>query len=372
VNKLARRITRILLIIIALYVFLVSISLMSHSFKCFGKEFSERLIATTSNPVVGLFIGVFVTSVIQSSSTTTAMVVGFVSGGALSITCAIPIVMGANIGTTVTNTLVAVGHITRKEEFKRAFSSSTMHDIFNIMTVIIMFPIEMSTHILERSAGFIASFLEHTGGVKSTSPIKMIVKPVVKMIDTLFTEWIGLPLKPAGAIMLLLSFVILIISLACLVTIMKKVIANKTEIIFDKILAKSGILTMAMGCLFTAIVQSSSITTSILVPLVGAGVLRVETVYPIVLGANLGTTVTALLAALTGNVAAITIAFVHVLFNISGILIFYPVKFMRSIPMRLSKNLARVVAEKRWLAFVYVGIMFFVIPVIVIWLSNVL
>ena len=152
---------------------------------------------------------------------------------------------------------------------------------------------------------------------------------------------------------------------------MKAVVANRTEIIFDKILARSGLITMGMGCLFTAIVQSSSVTTSILVPLVGSGVLRIETAYPIVLGANLGTTVTAMLASLTGNVAAITIALVHVLFNLTGILIFYSLKFTRGIPLYLARKLAGAVSEKRWLAFIYVGTVFFILPIFLIWIGSI-
>lgn len=371
-EKFARRLKRIILIVLLLYVFLVSISLMSHSFKCFGKGFSQQLIATTSNPVVGLFIGLLATSILQSSSTTTSMVVGFVAGGALTIRTAIPIIMGANIGTTVTNTIVAVGHITRKDEFKRAFTSSTMHDLFNIMTVVILFPLEMGTRFLERTAIFAASFLEHSGGLKVTSPVKFIVKPAVKIIDKVFIDLFHLPIKAAGGVMLFIAFVLLVLSLIGLVKIMKRVIANKTEIIFDKILARSGIVSMGMGCLFTAIVQSSSVTTAILVPLVGAGVLRIETVYPIVLGANLGTTITAILASLTGNIAAITIALAHVLFNVTGIAIFYPFKAMRKIPVFVAKTLASVVSERRWLAFIYVGTVFFVLPLFVIWLNGVL
>ncbi|NQT22849.1 MAG: Na/Pi symporter [Candidatus Omnitrophica bacterium] len=369
-RKLTQQIARIILIVLLLYLFLVSISLMSHSFKCFGKEFSKNLIATTSNPFIGLFIGVLATSIIQSSSTTTSIIVGFVAGGALSIRCAIPIIMGANIGTTVTNTLVALGHITRKEEFKRAFSSSTMHDLFNMLNVIIFFPLEMSTHILERTATFIASFLEHSGGFKLMSPVKVIVKPAVNAIDYLFMNFMKIPEKVAGILMLVVSLIVLVLSLVFLVKVMKNIIANKTEIVFDKILSRSGLISLSMGCLFTAIVQSSSVTTSLLVPLVGSGVLRLETAYPIVLGANLGTTVTAILASLTGNIAGITIAIVHLLFNLCGVLIFYPIKAIRTIPITLAKSLASAISEKRYLAFVYVGVVFFILPIVMIYVYN--
>jgi len=205
-RKFAERITRIFFIVVLFYIFFVSIALMSHSFKCFGSAFSERLIATTSNPVVGLFIGLLATSIIQSSTTTTSMVVGFVAGGVLSIRGAIPIVMGANIGTTVTCALVALGNITRKEEFRRAYASSIMHDIFNILTVIIIFPIEMTTRFLERSAIFLASFLEHSGGFQITSPFKLMVKPAVNFIEGIFINFFNMPLNLAGSFMLALSF----------------------------------------------------------------------------------------------------------------------------------------------------------------------
>jgi len=154
--------------------------------------------------------------------------------------------------------------------------------------------------------------------------------------------------------------------------IMKKIVANKAEIIFNKILGRGGLIAILMGCLFTAMVRSSSITTAILVPLVGSGVLRIETAYPIVLGANVGTTVTALLAALTGNIAGITIALVHFLFNICGLLIFYPFKAIRRVPIFLARSLAKIASEKKIIAFAYVVVAFFVIPFVFIYLNNIL
>jgi len=81
-----------------LYLFFVSIELMEVAFKGFGKGFAEQLIATTSNPFVGLFVGILATSIVQSSSMTTSMLVGMVASGMITIPNAIPIVMGANIG----------------------------------------------------------------------------------------------------------------------------------------------------------------------------------------------------------------------------------------------------------------------------------
>jgi sodium-dependent phosphate cotransporter len=145
-----------------LYVFLVSVQLLGTGFKMFGGEFSERLIATTSNPFIGLFIGILATSIVQSSSMTTSTVVGFVASGMLSIENAVPIIMGANIGTTVTCAIVSLGHVTRKEEFRRAFAAASVHDFFNVLAVLVLFPLEIATGFLRRSAQALSGLL--TGG----------------------------------------------------------------------------------------------------------------------------------------------------------------------------------------------------------------
>ena len=127
--------SHILLVIGLLYFFLVSVGLMGSAFKGFGRDFAENLIRTTSNPFVGLFIGILATSIIQSSSCTTSIVVGMVSSGVITVDNAVYIVMGANIGTTVTNTIVSLAHVTRRDEFKRAISTATVHDFFNFFCV---------------------------------------------------------------------------------------------------------------------------------------------------------------------------------------------------------------------------------------------
>ena len=145
-------ILRSLQVAVLLYLFLTAISLLGAAFKLFGSGFSEALITGTSNPIMGLMIGLLATSLIQSSSSTSSIVVGLVAAGALTVRGAIPIIMGANMGTTVTNTMVAMTSINRRSEFVRAFSGATMHDFFNLMTILILFPLEQATHWLEHTA----------------------------------------------------------------------------------------------------------------------------------------------------------------------------------------------------------------------------
>ena len=344
---------------------------MSHAFEGFGSGFAERLIATTSNPFVGLFIGIFATSIIQSSGTTTSMVVAFVAAGTLSVRSAVPIIMGANIGTTVTCTLVALGHITRKEEFKKAFSGSIMHDIFNILAVVILFPIEMSTHYLEKAGIFLTSIFNDAGGSVITSPIKLVVKPAINVIDGCLRGHLCVSNTALNVIFLILALAMLFLSLYNITRVMKSLIMKRADMVFDRIIRRNALLAMFMGMFFTAIVRSSSITTSLLVPLIAAGILQLEHAFPIVLGANVGTTVTAILASFTGNIAGITIAFVHLVFNVTGILIVYPFKRLRHVPIRIARFIADACAKHKILALTYVLGVFYVLPITLILLSKV-
>ena len=190
-------IIQILQLLFFLYLFLLSIDIMGSSLKLFGKGFAETLISTTSNPIVGLFIGILATSLIQSSSSTTSIVVGMVGGGVLNVENAIPIIMGANIGTSVTNTLVSMAHVNRTNEFRRSFSASTVHDFFNILSVIVLFPIQYFTNYLGKSATLLANGFENIGGLKLFNPIKAITKPVVNILIDLIGQypWILFILK---------------------------------------------------------------------------------------------------------------------------------------------------------------------------------
>ena len=363
--------TKIILVAIFLYLFLVSIGLMEAAFKGFGKGFAESLLNTTSNPFTGLLIGILVTSLVQSSSTTTSIAVGMVASGIITIGNAVPIIMGANIGTTVTSILVALGHITRREEFKRAVTGATVHDFFNLICVAIMFPLELATGFLQKSATILANLFVHFGGIEFTSPIKTITRPLISLVKDLFTKILVLPHNLSYIFILILAIFVLFISLYFIVKLMKSLVIKRTETVLNNVIEKQGLLGLFAGLIFTAIVQSSSITTSLLVPLMAAGIITVEAVFPITLGANIGTTITAILASFaTGNIAAVTVAFVHVLFNLIGVVCIYPIKIIRKIPLRLAKNLGELAFKKRKYVMIYVVSVFFLTPFILIMVSK--
>ncbi|MBD3264723.1 MAG: hypothetical protein GF375_06445 [Candidatus Omnitrophica bacterium] len=367
-----KNILKIIIVLALVYLFLFSIGLMGVAFKGFGKDFAENLIQTTSNPLVGLFIGILATSIVQSSSTTTSIVVGMVGSGVISIANAVPIVMGANIGTTVTNTLVSIGHISRREEFKRAVGAATVHDFFNILCVAVLLPLELLTGFLEKTACKISSLCIGAGGIEFSSPIKAITVPLIDLVKNLLLK-INIPHILIYILILAIALTILFFSLFFIVRCMKSIIAKRTEIILNNIIGKHGFLAIIAGLCFTSIVQSSSITTSLLVPLVAAGIISVETVFPVTMGANIGTTTTAILASFaTGNTAAVTIAFVHFLFNLTGVTCLYPLKPIRAIPIFLAKNLGELAFRRRRYVIIYVLTLFFAVPTILIVVSKLL
>ena len=144
---------RILSVFLLLYFFLASIKLFGSSFKLFGSGFAEGLVNAYSNPFLGLFTGILATSLVQSSSTVTSLIVGLAGAGFLPIEYAIPMIMGANMGTTITNTLVSLTFVTRKEDFRRAFAAATVHDFFNLSAIVVLFPLEIIFHPIQHIDG---------------------------------------------------------------------------------------------------------------------------------------------------------------------------------------------------------------------------
>jgi len=361
----APTIVRGLVVVILLYFFLTGVELLSGGFKTLGKDFVDGLFQGVSNPIGGLFVGLLATVLVQSSSVSTSVIVGLVASSVVGIDDAVPMIMGANIGTTVTNILASLGYLRRGDDFRRAFAAATVHDFFNLLAVAVLLPLELLTGYLSEVAGWITDLVIGTSGASFKSPLKAAVKMPAGWIKDLLSE-LGTQGDLKGALMIVIGLVFIFVALAFVTRNMRLLVADRVEAAINRTLgAGSGLVAIVLGMIITVAVQSSSITTSVLVPLAAAGVLSLENVYPVTLGANVGTTVTALLASLaTGSPAAVTVALVHTLFNLSGIALFYPVRSLRALPIRLATGLARIGAERRTWAVTYVLAMFLVIPLL--------
>ena len=365
-------IVKILGVAACLYLFLVGIGGMGYSFKLFGKEFSQKILEATSSPLIGLFIGILATTIVQSSSTTTSIVIGMVAAEAIGVRSAIFMIMGANIGTTVTAKLVSLGHITRKAEFRRAFAASSVHDTFNLITVSLLYPLEYFFNIIEYSATWMGGiFVDVTGITKPENYLKKITAPVVEGLADLLDKipWL----------VLLVSVVITFFMLWAIVKLLQSLVLKKLESFFDTYVFRNLAMSFVVGLILTVMVQSSSITTSLIVPLAGAGVLRLQQIFPFTIGANIGTTITGLLAALAvaGQpgidpkfvLAGATVAFAHFLFNASGAIIFLPFKRMRELPVLVAEWLAEVCSKNRIIPIVFIVLVFYLIPLVLTWSS---
>lgn len=428
-HKLPRRLRALLTasaFFVALDLFFVSIKMLS-AFKSLGSGYGHDLIVElASNPFIGLFVGVLVTSVVQSSSSTTSLVVGLVAAGTLgtdpdtAVRMAVPIIMGANIGTSVTNLLVSFGHFGDKQEFRRAFTAATVHDMFNLLAVAVLLPLQAATNFLGRLSLGAANLFNDIGGLVFSSPLKLLVRPQQKLIESLVAHGgVATFLIATGCALVCLFGLMLVVgrsraarsvnglitlfamafgggvtavfhyptllqsselatlflalgglfaSLYGMVRIMRSVVMSRIESLFHGYIFKTALRAFSLGLLFTALVQSSSVTTSLIVPLAGAGILTLVQVFPYTLGANVGTTVTAMLAALSlGEPAAVAVASAHFFFNILGIAIWYP---LRRVPMSLAEGLAGLAVRYPAIAPLFVVMVFFLIPIAIILASR--
>eukprot|EP00240_Pyramimonas_obovata_P003248 CAMPEP_0118924080 /NCGR_PEP_ID=MMETSP1169-20130426/2375_1 /TAXON_ID=36882 /ORGANISM="Pyramimonas obovata, Strain CCMP722" /LENGTH=661 /DNA_ID=CAMNT_0006865161 /DNA_START=117 /DNA_END=2102 /DNA_ORIENTATION=- len=501
-----------------IWLFLECLGLMGTGFKLLGGKDSAKLFDVVDNPISGLMIGILSTVLVQSSSTTTSIIIGLVGADEMSVETAIPMVMGANIGTSVTNTLVAMGHFANKDDLRRGFAGATVHDCFNLLSVSVLLPIQWASDFLGRmtyqmaknaescdddtedcaKTEFLKPYLKpyydgvakydkkvatnvaqgYCDGQCQDAPSKEELKKVTELVckrgeedlkckpvegykgswieddifkkkrlpafirfnsataategnladatyfykcpegaacddlpmfwnrtlDTATPEVVaamagmngqlfqvcdemktGLCDKPllkgglmltdwkleddsAGALATFLSITGLCVVLYLLVQTLNILVKGQAARFLRKAVSLNGYFSMVIGVFVTIMVQSSSITTSVMTPLVAVGLISLEEMLPLTLGANIGTTITGVMAAtvVTSNpVQAWQVALCHLFFNIFGILIWYPIPAMRKVPLNMAKYLGTFTGRYTWFPLAYVFVVFFVIPGIV-------
>lgn len=295
-------------------------------------------------------IGILATSMLQSSSTTTSIVVTLV-GSTITVSQGIYMIMGANIGTSITNTIVAMGQMGNVDQFERAFAGATVHDMFNFLSVAILLPTELVTGYLARLTGALVKNIETGQDQAWEGPVKKYVAPLSERIIRYNRNLIsavaqgtgsckygdgfypivcepGTPTaktcsqvgliscssrtnkcpaffqatasahddRVSGGVMFFFALCILFICLIAFIAVLQRLLLGISTRIIFKATDLNGYLGIAIGCGITILVQSSTITTSTLTPLVGIGAIRLEQMFHLTIGANLGTPVTAIMA----------------------------------------------------------------------------
>ena len=356
------------------YILLVAVGMIGDGFKwaAGGAEGAAQLFQFATNPFMGLIIGTMATALVQSSSTVSSIIVGLVAGG-LPVEIAIPMIMGTNIGTTMTATLVSLGSLGKKKAFRRSFAAATVHGFFNVMSVFIFLPLEMMTGFLGKTSEYLAELIYGGGSADmgSLNFIKPLTKPVINLFVELFD---ALPGNTGGIALALAGLILIFVSISYLGKILKKLMVGRAKDLMHKAIGHGPMSSITSGTLITFLVQSSSTSTSLIIPLVGSGVFRVKEIYPFTLGANIGTCITALLAAttLSGSyaVAGLQIALVHLLFNVIGVVFIYGIPFLRRVPYNTARRFAQVASRYKSLVVAYVLGVFFILPGLLIWVTQ--
>ncbi len=353
------------------YLLICAVGMIGGGFKMATGDHAKELFAFASNPFAGLVIGTVATALIQSSSTVTSIIVGLVAGG-LPVEIAVPMVMGANIGTSITNTIVSLGHVRAKEEFKRAFSAATVHDFFNLLSVVIFLPLEIVFGLLERFGSFLSGLFYGSGdaSIKGFNFIKAATAPVVDMFKAIAKT---MDAQIGGALLIIAGIALIFVAITLIGKMLKKLMVGKAKDIMHTAIGRGPLSGIASGTIVTVLVQSSSTTTSLMVPLAGSGAFKLREIYPFTLGANIGTCVTAVLAAtaVTGNAqAALQIAFIHLAYNVLGVIVIYGVPFLRNIPVNAALWLGETAADNKMAALAYILGVFFVIPGLCLGIST--
>ena len=360
------------LVVLFIYGLLVAVSMISTGFKGAFIDSSVALFDMARHPLVALVIGILATALLQSSSAVTSILVGLVAGG-MPISIAIPMVMGANVGTTVTNTIVSLGLIRHKDSFKKAFAAGTVHDFFNLMAVLVFLPLEITFQFLEKASLWLTALIVGTNdfSISGFSFVKALSKPVVVWVKE------GLSIfSPAivSALLVVMGVLFLFITITSLSKMLKRLTIGRVKERLHSAIGKGRIQGVASGALATVVVQSSSTTTSLMVPLVGAGVFSIRQVFPFMLGANIGTCITAILAATAVTTGlqgvALQLALAHLLFNLLGVLFILSMPVIREWPIKMAESLATYVDRHVMYAFIYVLLVFFLIPIGLIGVSS--
>jgi sodium-dependent phosphate cotransporter len=339
-----------------------------------GKDSSEKLFDVSDNPVSDLMIGILATVLVQSSSTTTSIIVGMVGANELSVTNAIYMIMGANIGTSVTNTIVSLAHMTDGDEYERAFSAATIHDLFNYLSVLVLFPLEWAAHPLELMTGeMVRDVVECTGDCEAwEGPVKRYITPFSKGLMGVFEDEWGMDSNATAWLSIGLSLIMTFNVLFMISKSMSYVMEGKPTELLQKSLDFNNYLTILMGLGFTILVQSSSITTSVLTPLCATDMVKLEQMFPLTVGANLGTTVTGLLAsttAVSNAKSALQVALCHMFFNVFGTIIWYVPPPLREAPIWGAKKLGELAKEYKYFPIAYIGTAFVGLPLAVYGIS---
>ncbi|CAJ0954096.1 unnamed protein product, partial [Mesorhabditis belari] len=393
---------RLLTILFILFVYICSLAQIATAFSLIGSFGLGHAIKDSpllQDPISGLILGMVTTVVLQSPTATVTVLVSMVAANMITVHTAIPVMIGSELGSSLINSFVSMAYSGNKEQFRRAFAAATLPDVFNFCTLIIILPLELFTSVIEKTSWLIVDPLVSEKGLTFktldyiTDPINKLVLQVneaeirnatiardyfspdhtfvnrcvfpngsriancpykhIFAYSSLSDMWIGV-------IIVVVSVLSLILCLCGIVHLITKMLAGRLAVPLRKALDKevprpfsflTGYIIMFIGMVVTLLLQSNSIFSSSLTPLVGIAVL----------------------AAMSADEArfekTLHMAMCSVIYNVMGTTMFYVIPWTRKVPIFLCKRLGNATAEYRWFILIYIIGLFIILPAIVFALS---
>jgi len=393
-NKIRRvvgseKLQTVSLLFSGIFLFVCSLEGVEHGFKLVFSEWANFFLSMVKSgvaPFTGLAIGVLSTALLESSSAViaTAMVsmAGMVAGGlplSSAIRFGVPMVLGANIGTTAGSTIVLFGlrRSTTIEEFNATIPGVILGDMYKILTVVFFFTLEVTTGFLSNIATRLGFFLyetlklEKVFAIFEKSVLDIFIKdPIIKPIGNAFILFFGG--QVGGILFFILWFVFIVISIDFLIMKgLKRLIQTDWA---DRVLSafKKSFKSFATGFSLTWLVGSSSIGTSLAIPMIATKMVSIEEVYPYLCGCGLATTVdlSQIYGYIAGGVVGVMLGLSHVILNIFALILWLATP-LRVLPLKIAKIIGRFIASNSHsalLLLIYALSVFIFIPLIVIFI----
>ncbi|CAD6187467.1 unnamed protein product [Caenorhabditis auriculariae] len=412
------------MIFVILFTYVCLLGVVSTAFSLLASGGLGKIVqasALIKDPISALVVGMLVTVVLQSATTTTNILVTMVAANMITVHDAIPVMIGSELGSSLVNALISLAYAGQPEQFCRAFSAAVLGDVFNVCSLFVIFPLELATSLIETLSWWIVDPLISEQGL-SFKTLELLTDPVTRMIlEVNEAEVLNASIRPElfppnhtfvlrcafsngsriyacpykhvfvystlsdqaiGWMVLAFAIPCLIACLFAIVFLIQKMLDGHAAKYVKNLLSRecpgrwkpcTGYVVMAVGLIVTLLIQSNSIFSSSLTPLVGSGVVTLEQMYPLILGSNIGTTFSGVLAAFSADGSrfekALHMAMCQVIYNIIGTFLFYIIPPMRKFPIYLSLKLGHTTNRYRWFIVIFVLVFFLIIPFTVIGLS---
>ncbi len=341
-----------------------------------GSNGVAQLFNLAANPIIGLLIGILATATIQSSTTVTALTVTAVGTGGISVTVAIPIILGANIGTTITASIVAFSYIGNRSSFRRAFASASLHTWFNTLFGLAAFLLELAFHPLSRFSNMVSDSVVGENPSEAGRGLFQLYSPLINavgvdgLLGSLFDR------RLAAVFAILVGTLLVLAAIRFINAQLSVLTAATTRTLLERSSGASNALGVTSGALVTMAVNASSVTVSSLLPFAVARTLTMREALSVTLGANVGTTLMSLLAALavpgTLGTLAVQAALVHVIFNVAGTMLVLICPPLQNRIIALAELSGRVAVRGYSMAAAAMAGGYFVLPALVILIYTLL